>query len=223
MLKTHPLKLQRHEFFNRFRIGGLRVTRSVEDLLKVLQRDFGLAINVDDVPQLLQRRENEKRINHEREKLPDCDLLPKNQIQHQKQNAGAECIDGRPLDETQAAQVLHFFEFELQNLFRDAIEPYHFLMREAEALHQFNIAQRLRCRARQRSGFGNNGLLHLFDPLAKHRADNSEQWNRNQKRRRDRPMHAEGIDHHKNDADHRNKEHIDGSGNKSLDVAANFL
>src|SRR6266436_7072386 len=82
MLKTDLLKLQGHELINRFRIGGLRVARRVEDLLKVLQRDFRLAINIDDVPQLLQRRKDEERINHQREKLADRNLLPKNQIEH---------------------------------------------------------------------------------------------------------------------------------------------
>ena len=155
--------------------------------------------------------------------MPDGDLLAKNQIQQQEQNTGAQRIDRRTLDETQAAQVFHFLEFELQNLFRDAVEPHYFLMREAQALHQFNIAQRLRCRARQRGRLGNNGLLHLLDPFAEHRTDNPEQWNCDQKRRRNRPMHPEGVDHHKNDADHRNKKHIDGSGNKPLYIAANFL
>ena len=36
-------------------------------------------------------------------------------------------------------------------------------------------------------------------------------------------MHPEGVDHHKNDADHRDKEHIDGRGNKPLNVAPYLL
>src|SRR5260370_23694555 len=223
MLKTNLVKLQRHEFLNRLRIGRLRIARRVENLLKVLQRDFGFAINIDDVPQLLQRRKNEERINHQREKLPYGDLLPKNQIEHQKQNAGAQRVDGRPLDETQAAQVFHFLEFKLQNLSRDSVEPPHFLMRQAEALYQFNIAQRLGGGTRQRGGFGNNGLLHLLDPLAQHRADNSEQLNRDQKRWSNRPMHPEGVDHHQDDANKPNEQHITTSGNKPLHVAANLL
>src|ERR1039457_4715665 len=63
MLKTDPLKLQRHELVNRFRVRRLRVARSVEDLLKILQRNLGFAINIDDVSQFLQRPENIKRIN----------------------------------------------------------------------------------------------------------------------------------------------------------------
>src|SRR5208282_5743561 len=223
MLKTDALKLQRHQLVNRLRIGRLRIARGVENLLKIVQRDFGFAINVDDVPQLLQRRKDEKRINHQREKLPDGDLLPKNQVEHQEQNAGAQGVDRRPLDETQAAQILHFLEFELQNLSRDPVEPPHFLMRQSQALHQFDITQRLGGRTRQRRGFGNNGLLHLLDPLAQYRADNSEHWNRDQKRWSDRPVHPEGIDHHEHNADERNEQHIDGGGYEPLHVAANLL
>ncbi len=36
-------------------------------------------------------------------------------------------------------------------------------------------------------------------------------------------MDAEGIDHHKNDAHDRNENHINGSGNESLYIAADFL
>src|ERR1039458_2248148 len=223
MLKTNLFKLQRHKFLNRLRIGRLRIARRVENLLKVLQRDFRFAIDIDDVPQLLQRCKNEKRINHQCEKLSDGDLLAKNQIEHQKQNAGAQRVDGRSLDETQAAQVFHFLKLELQNLSRDPVQPPHFLMRQPEALHQFNIAQRLGCGTRQRCGFGNNSLLHLLDPLAQHRADNSKQGNGDQKRRSNRPMYAEGVDHHEDDANDRNEQHVNGGGNKPLHVAANFL
>jgi hypothetical protein len=63
MLKTDLLKLQRHELVNRFWVHRLRVARSIEDLLKILQRDLGFAINIDDVSKFLQRPKNVKRIN----------------------------------------------------------------------------------------------------------------------------------------------------------------
>src|ERR1019366_9506965 len=134
MLKTDLFKLQRHEFLNRLRIGRLRIPRRVENLLKILQRDFGFAIDIDDVPQLLQRCKNEKRINHQCEKLSDGDLLAKNQIEHQKQNAGAQRVDGRSLYETQTAQVFHFLKLELQNLSRDPVQPPHNIFHPAIAV-----------------------------------------------------------------------------------------
>ena len=70
MLKAHLLKLQRHQLIHRLRVGRLRIARSIENLLKVRQRNFRFAINIDDVPQLLQRPENVKRINPQREELP---------------------------------------------------------------------------------------------------------------------------------------------------------
>ena len=36
-------------------------------------------------------------------------------------------------------------------------------------------------------------------------------------------MHAKGIDHHEDDADERNKDHIDGRRDKPFHVASNFL
>src|ERR1019366_7825564 len=97
MLKTNLFKLQRHKFLNRFRIGWFRIPRRSKNLLKFLQRDFRFAIDIDDVPQLLQRRKNEKRINHQCEKLSNGDLLTKNQIKHQKKNTGGQLFDGRSL------------------------------------------------------------------------------------------------------------------------------
>src|SRR5271170_334366 len=135
MLKTDLVELQRHQFIQRLWIGRLRIARRVENLLKILQRDFRLTINIDDVSQLLQRPEDEERINPQREKLPDRNLLPEDQIEHQEQNAGAERVDRRPLYKTEAAQVLHLLQFESENLFRDPVQPPDLLRRQSQALH----------------------------------------------------------------------------------------
>src|SRR5438445_9549819 len=143
MLKADTLELQRHELFNGLGMGRLRVARSVEYLLKILERDFGFTIDVYDVSQFLKRSKDVERIDHQREKLPNRNLLAEYQVEHQKQNTGAQRIDRRPLYETQTAQVLHFFEFELKNLVGDTAEAFHLLMGQSQALHQFNITQRL--------------------------------------------------------------------------------
>src|SRR5882672_12753383 len=112
MLKTDLLELQGHEFFDGLRILRLGIARRIEDLLKIRQRYLRLAIDVDDVSQFLQRGENVKRKEHQREELADGDLLAEDQVQHHEQNAGAQRVDRGPLNETQAAQVLHFLKFE---------------------------------------------------------------------------------------------------------------
>src|SRR5579859_864991 len=140
MLKAHLLELEGHKPFNRLRINWLGIARGVENILKVLQRHLGFAISIDNVPQLLQRSKDEKRINHERKELPDRDLLTEDQVKHQKQNAGAQRINRGSLNEAQAAQIFHFLEFQFENLFRDPVEPPYFLVGKPQALHQFNVA-----------------------------------------------------------------------------------
>ena len=53
MLKSDLFKLQGHELFHRFRVGGFRIARRIQNLLKILKRDLGLTIDVDDVSQFL--------------------------------------------------------------------------------------------------------------------------------------------------------------------------
>src|SRR6202163_1098544 len=115
MLKTDAIKLQGHELIDRLRSGRLRIARCVENLLEILQRNFGLTVNIDDVAQFLQRRKNKEGIDHEREKLPNRNLLAEYQVQHQKQDTGAQGIHGGSLNKTQAAQILHLFELALHN------------------------------------------------------------------------------------------------------------
>src|SRR5271156_3464531 len=102
MLKTDSVKLQRQQLIHRFRVDWLRIARRIEYVLKILQRHFRLAVSVDHVAQLLQRGENVERIKQQREKLPNRDLLPKDQIEHQKHDRGPQRVARRPLNEAQA-------------------------------------------------------------------------------------------------------------------------
>src|SRR3984957_4341476 len=135
MLKADLVKLQGYKFVNRLWIGWFGIARGIENFLKILQGDFRFTINIDDVSQFLQRGKNEERIDHEREKLPNCYLLPENQIQHQEQDAGTQGINSGSLNKTQTAQIFHFLKFERQNLCCDAIKAFHFLMRESQTLY----------------------------------------------------------------------------------------
>ena len=50
-----------------------------------------------------------------------------------------------------------------------------FLLRQTEALDQFNVAEGFCGRSRERRGFGDDGLLNFFDIAAEHRTDDAEQ------------------------------------------------
>ena len=52
-----------------------RLRRQVQNLSKLSQGYFGLAIDIDHVAQFLQRAEDEERIDEQREELPDGDAL----------------------------------------------------------------------------------------------------------------------------------------------------
>src|ERR1035441_6733638 len=138
MLKSDIFELQGHQLVERFGIGRVGVARGGEDLLKILQRDFGLAIDVDDVAQFLQWSEDVERINHQRKELPNRDLLPEDQIEHQEKDAGAQRVHRRSLNEAQAAQVLHLLQFKPENLFRGPVQAKHFLLSQPEAIGDTN-------------------------------------------------------------------------------------
>ena len=87
-------------------------------------------------------------------------------IEHQEQNGGAQRIHERALNKAQAAQVLHFLQFELQDFARRCVQAFDFLLREAEALHQFDVAQRFGGRACERGSLGDDGLLDRLDLAA---------------------------------------------------------
>ena len=88
-----------------------------------LERRFGLAIDVDDVPELLQRAEDEERVDEQREELSDRDLLVEDQVEHEEQDRRAHEVDARALDEAQAADVADLLELELEDLVGRRVEP----------------------------------------------------------------------------------------------------
>src|ERR1700690_3842805 len=223
MLETDLLELQGYYFFDWLGTNRLRIARSIEDLLKILQGNFCFAIYVDDISQFLQRSEDEERIDHQRKELSDRNLLAEDQVKHQEQYAGAKRVDGGPLDETEAPQILHLLEFKLENFLRDSIESHHFLMSKPEALHQFNVAQRLRGRTRERGSFADDRFLYLLDLSAQNRTDHTEQRNRDKECGSNRPVNPKGVNHHEHHADERSENHVDGSSNKLFYIAANLL
>src|ERR1035438_1951667 len=131
MLKADAFELERHEFVNRFGIGGLGVARGIENVLEIIQRDFSFAIDVDHVSEFLQGAEDEEGINPEGKELADGDLLAEDQVEHQEQNTAAQRVDGCALDETQTAQILYLLEFELKDFSRYPVETDHFLDRKS--------------------------------------------------------------------------------------------
>src|SRR5579862_2254136 len=97
MLKRYMVERQCLESAELHRIRRLCFLRRVEDIFEILQRDFRLAVNVDDISKFLQRPENKERVNEEREELSDGDLLRENQIQHQEHDACPQEVHGRSL------------------------------------------------------------------------------------------------------------------------------
>src|SRR5260370_41268095 len=93
-----------------------RFRRQAQDSLEVLQRHLRLAIDVDHVAQFLQRSEDEKRIDEQREELPDGDALREDQVEHEEQDRGTQQADAAALYETQAAQVPHLLQLQLEDL-----------------------------------------------------------------------------------------------------------
>ena len=133
-------------------VFGSRLGLQGEDGLEVFQRRFGFAISVNDVAEFLQRSKDEERIDEERKELADRDALREDQIEHQEQDRGAQKVDKRSLDEAQTAEILHLFEFELQDFSGGRVEVIDLLLCEPEAFYQFDVAQRFGGRSGERGG-----------------------------------------------------------------------
>ena len=103
---------------------------------------------------------------------------------------GPQQVDERALDEAQAAQVADLLQLQLQNLRGGGVQPVDLLLRQAEALHQFDVAQRFGGRPGQRRGLFDDGLLHRLDLAAQQGTQAAQQRNGEQIRRPDRPVHA---------------------------------
>src|SRR6185295_10831743 len=73
MGEAHVLEGEGTELAERLGIRRLRLDRQGEDGLEALERRLGLAIGVDHRAQLLQRTEDEERVDPQREELADGD------------------------------------------------------------------------------------------------------------------------------------------------------
>ena len=207
----------------RSRIRRLRLLGNLQNLFVDVERRFGLAVDVDDVAELLQRAEDEERVDEQREELADGDLAREDQVEHQEHDAGAQEVHRRALDEAQAAQVADLLQLELQDLARGGVQPVDLLLCEAQALHELDVAQRLGRRPGERRRLGDDHLLNLLDPPAQHRAEHAEDRHGQEVGRRDDPVHGEGVDHHEDDADERREQDVDGRRDELLDVGADLL
>src|SRR5262249_19468375 len=162
MLEDDIVEFHVGETRHRNRVRGARLLLHLENRFEVIQRDFRLAIDVRYVSNFLQRAENEEGVNPAGEELPDRDLAREDQIQHQSQNRCSQRIDTCPLNEAQAAKVLHLFQFELQDLAGGIVQPLDLLLSETEALDELDVPQRLGRRACQSRRLRDDYFLYFL-------------------------------------------------------------
>src|SRR6478672_1442690 len=115
MLEAYIVKHELLQPIVGYRLLRPWLRRHRENLFEVLQRYLRLAIGIDDVSQLLERTEDEKRVDKQREELSHRDPLREDEVQHQEKDRCAEQVDERSLNETEAAQVADLLELELQD------------------------------------------------------------------------------------------------------------
>jgi hypothetical protein len=103
------------------------------------------------------------------------------------------------------------------------VEARDLLPRQAEALHQLDIAQRFRGGAGQRGGLAHDVLLHFLDLAAQHLAQPAEQRHGQQVGRHHAPVHAGGVDDHEYQADQRGEDQVDRHVDQLLHVGPHLL
>src|SRR6185312_3430716 len=199
MLEGYVIERETGERADLHGMRRTRVGRYCEYRFEIRHRRFGLAVGIDDVPQLLQRSEYEERVDEQREELADGYLLCEDEVQHQEQDGRSQQIHTRSLNEAEAAEIAHLLQLELEDLLGRRIQARNLLLRETEALDQRDFPHRFRRRAGERRRLRDDHLLHALDSTAQHRAEQAEQRNREQKRRRDRPVNLVCVYHHEHD------------------------
>src|SRR5882672_5471693 len=223
MLESDLVKHQCFQRVERNRMFRFWLHRHFENLLEIVERGFGLTIDVNYVSQFLKRPKNEERIDKEREKLPDRNALGVDEIKHQEQDRSPQEIDDAALNKAEAPKVPDFFEFQLEDLIRGGVETIDFLLGKAEALYQFNVSQRLRRSPRQGRRLTHNALLNGLDSAAEQRAQTAEEGNGQQIGRSNRPMYPCCVDGHKGKANERREHHVYEQRDKLLNIASNSL
>src|ERR1051325_10242459 len=200
------------------RILRLGIDRRVENRLIRRERRLGLSVDVDDVAQLLERTENEERVDQQREELADGDLLVEDQVEHEEQNRRADQIDARPLDEAQTSDVANLLQLQLEDLLGRRVQPADLLFGEAEALDQLDVAQGLRGSAGESGRFGHDDLLNDLDAPAQDHAKRAEDGDGGQEGGRDRPVDLIGVDHDDDHTHEAREQNVHERGDELLGV-----
>src|SRR5262245_30086451 len=223
MLEDDVVEFHRAYARNFDGICGPRLLRHLEDGFEVVQRHFGLAIDVHHVSDFLQRAEDKKRINPAGEKLPHTNLSGKNQIQHQTEDRRPHGIDTRALDKTEAAKIFHLFEFQFQDLARRTVQSADFLLRQTEAFHELDVTKRFRRRSGKRRRLSHDHLLDFLDLPAEYRNQRAEHRNGQKVNQSDQPVNGQRIDHHKNNANQRYEQDVHDRVRQPLHIRPDFL
>src|SRR4030095_209491 len=126
----------------RYRMHGARLFLHLQDVPEIVQRNLALSIDVDDVAKFLQRAEDKERIEPQRQVLPEINPVDIDQVHQQAENPRTERIDRRSLNEAEAPDKFHLRQFEAKNPFCRTVQTTNLLVRQAKALHEFNVAQR---------------------------------------------------------------------------------
>jgi hypothetical protein len=200
-----------------------RLLGRVQDLLEVLQRHLRLAVEADHGAHLLQRPEDEERVDPQGEELTHRDLLREDQVQHQEEDARAQRVDRRALDEAQAAQVAYLLQLQAQDLLRRAVQAAHLLLGQPHALDQLDVPERFRGGAGQGGRLGHDDLLDGLDAAGEGGAEPAQERHGQEVDGSDDPVDGEGVDRHEHDA-HQGGEHgVDGRGDELFHVRADLL
>ena len=223
VLEADVFEGQVFDVSHRLGVGRLLVLGRVENLLEVAERNFGFAVDTDDVAQLLQRPEDGKRVNEEREKLAQTDVVLHPQVQQQQDDDVAQQVHKGALHKGEGAQVAHFAQLQFQNFVGGGVQALGFLLGQAQAFDEFDVAQALGGGAGQGRGFGHDGLLDDLDALAQHKAQDAQQRDGEEVARRNGPVHRDGVPHHEDDAHQRRKQHVHEALNELFHVDAHLL
>src|SRR5439155_24328937 len=190
VLERDIVEAKRLERLHSHRMLRARLRRQPQDRVEILKRDLCFPVDVDHIPELLQRTEYEERVYEQRKELADADSLGEDEIQHQEQDRRPQQVDAGALYEAQTAQVAHFLQLQLEDLGRGRVEPCDLLLGQTQTFNELDVAQRLGGRPGERGCLPDDVLLHLFDLAAQHRAQAAQQRHGEQIGGRDGPVYA---------------------------------
>src|SRR5579863_7139324 len=175
VLKDHIPKGKVLDRAEPHRVRRRQLRLLLHQVVEIDEGSFGFAIGQDDVPQLLQRAENEEGIEDHGHYFAAGQSPLEDQPEQKEHDTLPQEIDEGALDKTERPQTFHLSKLQRKDLKGVPVQPANLLILQSEAFDQLDVAEALCGASRQRIGLRHNRFLDALDLFAEQARQQREQ------------------------------------------------